>query len=118
MNRTALRSLLGPTLRSLLLLTASAVSVGASAGSPFFNGPSVTKVSAPAAFAGTGFEPNASVTVMIEAPGGGAAGYSAVTAADGSFQYTLVPAHAGAYKIVVTDSGGRPLASTMVNAMP
>ena len=118
MNRTPLRSLLGPTLRSLLLLTVSGVSVGASAGSPYFSGPSVTKVSAPAAFAGNGFVPNASVTVMVEAPGGSKAGYSAVTAADGSFHYTLVPAHAGAYKVVVTDSGGRPLASTMVNAMP
>ena len=118
MNRTALRSLLGPALRSLLVLTAAAVSVGASAASPFFSGPSVGKVSAPAAFAGKGFMPNASVTVMVEAPGGNKAGYSSVTAADGSFHYTLVPTHAGVYKVVVTDSGGRPLASTLVNAMP
>lgn len=106
-------------LRPLAMLVALAlVAVSAWAQSLYFSGPSTTQLQVPTKFSGKGFVPNASVTVMIKAPSGSEAGYSAVTGPDGAFSYTLIATEAGAYTITVTDSGGRVLVSAAVAARP
>lgn len=111
----AIRQALAPlsTLLAGALLAASAW-----AGTPFISGPSVTKASAPTQFQGSGFAPNAAVTVMIKSPSGTASGHGAVTGAAGELRYTLVAAQAGPYTLTVTDSGGRALATATVAVLP
>lgn len=100
-------------LASGLLLCAAAF-----AAQPFFSGPSVAKIATEASFSGSGFTPNAAVTVMVKAPSGQASGYSAVVAADGSFSYRITPQSGGAYTLTVTDSSGKALASAVFSALP
>jgi hypothetical protein len=100
-------------LASGLLLCAAAF-----AAQPFFSGPSVAKIATEATFSGSGFTPNAAVTVMVKAPSGQASGYSAVVAADGSFSYRITPQSGGAYTLTVTDSSGKALASAVFSALP
>lgn len=85
---------------------------------PFFSGPSMAKPSTPTVFAGKGFAPNASVTLMVRDPAGSTAGYSAVTNAEGALSYQLTPSQTGIYTLTVTDSGGRQLASATVSVRP
>jgi hypothetical protein len=85
---------------------------------PFFSGPSMAKPASPALFAGKGFAPNASVTLMVRDPSGSTAGYSAVISPEGVFSYQLLPSQAGVYTLTVTDSGGRQLASATVSVRP
>lgn len=101
-----------------LVLVGALVAGAALAADPYFSGPSMTKPSAATTFSGKGFAPNAALTVMVKAPDGSSAGYSAVAAADGAFSYTLTPVMRGAYTITVTDSSGKALASATVAAMP
>jgi hypothetical protein len=101
-----------------LVLVGALLASAALAAEPFFSGPSMTKPAAATTFSGQGFAPNAALTVMVRAPDGSTAGYSAVAAADGSFAYTLTPSMSGAYTITVTDSSGKALASATVAAMP
>jgi hypothetical protein len=119
MNRIVLRKcgLHGLKLLSILATGACIVS-SALAQNLYFSGPSLTKLSEPTKFSGNGFAPNAAVTVTINAPGGSAAGYSAVTDPNGAFSYTLVPTVEGVYTVAVADSGGRALASALVSARP
>jgi len=100
------------------VLVGALLAGAAGAAEPYFSGPSMTKPSAATTFAGKGFAPNAALTVMVKAPDGSTAGYSAVAAADGSFAYTLTPLLRGAYTVTVTDSSGKALASAIVAAMP
>lgn len=88
----------------------------ATAATPYFSGPSIAKLAAGATFSGKGFAPNAAVTVMVRAPNGAEAGFSAVAAADGSFTYKYMPTIAGVYAITVTDSSGKALAKAIFNA--
>lgn len=88
------------------------------AAAPVISGPSLTTSAAPAAFVGTGFAANTSVTLTIKAPSGNSSAYSAVTNDSGEVSYTLVPTERGAYTITVSDSGGRSLTSATVAALP
>jgi hypothetical protein len=113
------RTLSLPVIKCLTALVLGGVAiVSARAETPFFSGPSITKLAAPTTFSGKSFAANAAVTVMLKSPDGSSAGYSAVTAADGSFKYTLTLPLPGAYTITVADSGGRTLASAVVAALP
>ena len=76
-----------------------------------FSGPSVVSLSAKATFSGIGYAPNSGVTIMVATPSGAAAGYSGVTDSSGALHYGMVPTQLGAYKLTVTDSGGRTLST-------
>jgi hypothetical protein len=106
------------SLSMLLVGAALAATATAWAATPFFSGPSIAKPSTQAPFVGKGFTPNTSLTVMIKAPSGTAAGYSVVTDATGEFSYLLLPTQTGAYTITITDSGGRALATAAVAVLP
>lgn len=119
MNQPLIRQRLAAHLKAASSLAAGLIlATAAQAASPFFSGPSVTKVAAETTFAGNGFTPNAAVTVMVKAPNGQASGHSAVIAADGSFSYRITPQSGGAYTLTVTDSSGKVLASTVFAALP
>lgn len=119
MNRSTSSQLAGHVLKSLSMgLAGLSVAAGAWAGAPVLSGPSIAKASAPAQFQGQGFAANTAVTVMVKAPGGASAGYSAVTGAKGELAYTLVATQTGAHTVTVTDSGGRALATATVAVLP
>lgn len=119
MNRIKLRVVAhGVTGYCLVGFTAAALMATASAETPHFSGPSMTRPAAPTVFAGKGFAASAAVTVMVKAPSGGAAGFSAVTTPDGALSYTLVPTEQGAYTITITSSGGQTLAKAVVAVLP
>ena len=103
---------------AVLSLALSASMTPARAEAPSFSGPSMARPSAPTMFSGRGFAANAAVTVMVQAPSGAAAGFGAVTQADGSFSYTLVPDQAGAYTLTVTNSAGKALTKAVVAVVP
>lgn len=109
-NRTVLSVAVG--------LTGCTLAASAWADRPSFSGPSMTRPSSPTAFSGQGFVPNSAVTVMVKSPSGAAAGYGAVTAANGSLSYTLVPTQQGAYTVSVTNSSGQVLATAVVAVLP
>ncbi len=119
MNSRISRKMTGQVIKSFSVgMAGAAMALGVWAQLPYFSGPSIAKPAAPTKFSGQGFAANAAVTVMVKAPDGAAAGYSAVTKADGSFNYTLVPSQAGAYTITVTDSGGATLAKAVLAVLP
>jgi hypothetical protein len=94
------------------------LALGAWAATPHFSGPSVGKPAVASKFDGKGFQPNAAVTVVVSAPGGGSTSISAVTSPEGGLSYTLMPSQAGAYTVSVTDSGGKTLAKAVVAVLP
>ena len=118
MSNSMSRSFFRRSMASVLVgLTGIASVTAARADAPHFSGPSMARPAAPTTFSGKGFAANAAVTVMVLAPSGAAAGFSAVTSADGALSYTLVPSQEGAYTITVTDSGGQALAKLVVAVM-
>jgi|GEM_PF-1453234 len=119
MKNSLLRMPVLAALRSpALALGGALLALGAWAATPYFSGPSVGKPALASKFDGKGFEPNAAVTVVVSAPGGGSTSISAVTSAEGALSYTLTPSQSGAYTISVTDSGGRTLAKAVVAVLP
>ena len=101
-----------------LLLAAFLASAGAMADGPYVSGPSIAKLSQAVTFIGRSFAPNLPITVMLTRPNGTASAFGAVTAADGSFSYTLVASQQGQHDIKVADSSGRALASATLAALP
>lgn len=75
-------------------------------------GPSMVSVAAGATFSGRGLGPNTAVTIVVSAPDGSEAYYSAVVAPDGTLSYRVEAGAAGMYGIKVLDGTGKAVAAT------
>lgn len=87
----------------------------ASAATPFLNGPSLISRSETAIVSGGNFPAGTAITVMVVQPDGSTTAHSAMVADDGSMRHDLRANLPGKYRVRVTDSSGRALASTVVN---
>lgn len=94
------------------------LAVSAWAQQVYLSGPSLARLQQPATYSGKNFSPNAALNVVVQDPGNGSAVFSAVSGADGSLQYTLVPTLAGAYTLSVQDAAGKTLATAVVAVLP
>lgn len=98
-------------LAGLLFGTLTAI---AAAATPFLNGPSLIGRGETAVVSGGNFPPGIAITVMVTQPDGTTTGHSAVVGADGSVRHDLRAGLPGKYRVRVTDSSGRALATATV----
>ena len=96
-------------------MTLVAATAGAVQAQPaYLSGPSIASAKQAAIFRGANFAPNSAVTVMVKAPSGTEAGFSAVTDAEGKLVYEFVPTENGMYSLRVVSERGKALASSSI----
>ncbi len=101
-----------------LTVSTAATPVLAQNQAPVLGGPSVIKVQEVATVSGNGLPANTAVTVLVVAPSGAKAAYSAVTNDKGRLEYRVIANASGRWGVFLLDSGGRQLAATAINFMP
>lgn len=100
-------------LAAALLVCASASSA-VTAQTATLVGPSIAQANKAMSLAGSNFEPNRAVTVMVTSPSGAEAGFSAVADAEGRLVYEFTPTEDGMYAVRVMGGKGKVLASSNV----
>lgn len=85
---------------------------------PTLSGPSTARVATVAKFSGSGFAPNKALSVSVTAPDKREAHFGAVTSADGSLTYPLLPSAPGPYLLRVLDTSGKVLTTLTVHVAP
>lgn len=115
MKHTSLRHYVVLPLKKIPIIIAASMAMATLswASDQSFSGPSIAKLANPVTFTGTGYQPNAALTIFIKAPSGETAGYGTTADVNGGVSYSVTPTQVGTYALTLTDSGGRTLSETI-----